>query len=130
MCSCRPLVVKVVTAQQTARRGAEAQTSRRRCRRMVNQVRLPPEELPEQRLLLGEGAEGQQDVEDLMTLSNDVTATRKETRRDRAREEESREQKEHHLVDREHTASRDRKTALTSEVGKFPFPWQMVVNVC
>lgn len=88
---------------------------------MVNQVRLPPEEVPEQRLLLGEGAEGQQDVEDLMTLSNDVTATRKETRRDRAREEESREQKEHHLVDRGHTASRDRKTALTSEVGKFPF---------
>lgn len=46
---------------------------------LTNQAGPPPQEVTEQRLLLDEGAEGQQDVEDLMTLTNDVTATGKET---------------------------------------------------
>lgn len=54
---------------------------------LTNQTGPPPQEVTEQRLLLDEGAEGQQDVEDLMTLTNDVTATRKETLRNRTREE-------------------------------------------
>lgn len=54
---------------------------------LTNQGRPPPQEVPEQRLLLDEGAEGQQDVEDLVTLTHDVTATREETLRDRTREE-------------------------------------------
>lgn len=54
---------------------------------LTNQTGPPPQEVTEQRLLLDEGAEGQQDVDDLMTLTDDVTATGTETLRDRTREE-------------------------------------------
>lgn len=70
---------------QAGHRGADQQEALLTA--LTNQTRPPPQEVTEQRLLLDEGAEGQQDVEDLMTLTNDVTATRKEALRDRTREE-------------------------------------------
>lgn len=71
--------------RQAGHRGADQQEALLAV--LTNQTGPPPQEVTEQRLLLDQGAEGQQDVEDLMTLTNDVTATRKETLRDRTREE-------------------------------------------
>lgn len=72
--------------RQAGHRGADQQEALLAV--LTSQTGPPPQEVTEQRLLLDEGAEGQQDVEDLMTLTNDVTATGKETLRDRTREEQ------------------------------------------
>lgn len=57
-----------------------------------------PQEVMEQCFLLGQRAEGQQDVEELVTVTNDVKATRWETLRYGTGEEEGCQQKQHHLL--------------------------------
>lgn len=56
--------------------------------KLPNQCRPSPQKVLEQCLLLDECAEGQQDVEELVAVANDVIVARGETLRYGAREED------------------------------------------
>lgn len=64
--------------------------------------RPPPQEVVEQRLLLGERAEGEQDVEELVAVADDVEAAGREALGHGTREEEGRQQEQQHLQERSH----------------------------
>lgn len=72
----------------------------------------PPQEVTEQRLLLGERAEGQQDVEELVAVADDVKAAGREALGHGTREEEGRQQKQQHLQEKSHIVNNDQLTVV------------------
>lgn len=82
--------------------------------------RPPPQEVVEQRLLLGERAEGEQDVEELVAVADDVEAAGREALGHGTREEEGRQQEQQHLQEKSHVMNKDGRT-LVDIMGQFYF---------